>query len=392
MRDIFPGYYRPTDEQFNELWQRCIFVLDANVLLNFYRYSPKTGEELLKILRRVSDRLWLPHQVALEYQDNRLDEIAQQEEIYGRVTSLLDKAQEELNVLLRRGHLSIDVDALMNRLRSTFAEVKNELSERKEQHPKLFSEDYIRDALTTIFEAKVGKDYTQERLNEIYKLGEKRYVQEMPPGYKDSSKKGVKRYGALTIDEKYGDLILWHQIIDQAKSTNQAVIFITDDTKEDWWWVSRGRIIGPRPELVQEIRNEANVLFYMYTPDRFIEYARDYLGVQVTQEVVDEVRDVAESRSDWTDEVVSALAALGGEARLPEIYALIHETTTRKLPVSWQDIIRYTLYIHSSESPAYRGGEDLFRRVGRGLWGLKYTQEANNQANIVDIASDNNSS
>ena len=107
MRDIFPGYYHPTDEQFAELWQQCIFVLDANVLLNFYRYSPKTGEDLLDILRRVADRLWLPHQVALEYQENRLDEIAQQEDIYNRVTGILDKAQEELNALLRRGHLSI---------------------------------------------------------------------------------------------------------------------------------------------------------------------------------------------------------------------------------------------------------------------------------------------
>jgi len=392
MRDIFPGYYRPTDEQFVELWQQCIFVLDANVLLNFYRYSPKTGEDLLEILRRVADRLWLPHQVALEYQDNRLDEIAQQEEIYNRVTSLLDKAQEELNVLLRRGHLSIDVDVLLNRLRNTFTEVKNELAERREQHPKLFNDDYIREALTAIFEAKVGVAFTQERLNEIYKQGEKRYGQEIPPGYKDSSKKGIKRYGPLTIDEKYGDLILWYQIIDRAKDTKRAIIFVTDDTKEDWWWVSRGRIIGPRPELVLEMRNEANVLFYMYSPDRFIEYARDYLGVQVTQEVVDEVRDVTESRSDWKDEVVSALAVLGGEARLPEIYALIHETTSRKLPTSWQDIIRYTLYIHSSESPAYRGGDDLFRRVGRGYWGLKSLQASNNQDDIGDAASENTSS
>lgn len=389
MRDIFPGYYRPTAEQFAELWQQCIFVLDANVLLNFYRYSPKTGEDLLEILRRVADRLWLPHQVALEYQENRLTEIAQQEDIYNQVTSILDKAQEDLKLLLRRGHLSIDADALLSRLRNTFTEVKNELAERRQQHPRLFNEDEIREELTAIFATNVGAAFTQERLNEIYQLGQTRYSQEIPPGYKDNNKKGVKRYGSLTIEEKYGDLILWHQIIDKAKELKRAVIFVTDDTKEDWWWVSHGKTIGPRQELVLEMRTEANVLFYMYTPDRFIEYARDNLGVQVTQEVVDEVREVAESRSDWKDEVVSALAALGGEARLPEIYDLVHETTSRKLPVSWQDIIRYTLYIHSSESPAYRGGEDLFRRVGRGYWGLKGVQASNIQNDIGDATSEN---
>lgn len=60
MRDLFSGPYQPTEDQFTELWQQCLFVLDANVLLNFYRYSPQTSEELLTILRRIKDRLWIP--------------------------------------------------------------------------------------------------------------------------------------------------------------------------------------------------------------------------------------------------------------------------------------------------------------------------------------------
>jgi hypothetical protein len=392
MRDIFPGYYHPTQEQFVELWQQCLFVLDTNILLNFYRYSPKTGVDLLGILQRVADRLWLPHQVALEYQENRLDEIAQQENIYSRVTTILGKTQEELAALLRRGHLSIDVDTLLNKLQSTFTEVENELNERRQQHPKLFNDDHLREALTDIFEAKVGMAFTQERLNKIYELGDKRYSAEMPPGYKDNSKKGVKRYGSLIIEEKYGDLILWYQMVEKAKEIKKPVIFVTDDAKEDWWWISHGRTIGPRPELVLEMLNEAGVLFYMYTSDRFIEYARDNLGVQVTQEVVDEIREVAESRNDWKDEVVSALVVFGGQASLSEIYNHVFNTTSRKLPVSWQDIIRNTLYIHSSESSAYRGGEDLFRRVGRGYWGLKTLQSSNDQLSISNTSNESASS
>lgn len=385
MRRFFPGYYRPTAEQFMELWQQCIFVLDTNVLLNFYRYSPQTSNHLLEILRSVAERLWLPHQVALEYQENRLSEIVNQEKTYDRVTKILEKTQNELNtLLLPRGHLSIDVDALLRGIQTAFSEVKNELDNQQRLHPNLFDDDRIGEELIALFGERVGGPFTQERLNEIFKQGEIRYAQQVPPGYKDSSKKGVKRYGALMIDEKYGDLVLWHQIIDKAKESRKQILFVTDDTKDDWWWILEGRTIGPRPELVLEMQDKANVLFYMYKPDKFIEYARNYLDVQVAQEVMDEVRDVTESRSDWKDEIVSALKTLGGEARLPEIYELIRETTSRKLPTSWQDIIRYTLYIHSLDSSSYRGGEDIFRRVGRGYWGLKDVQGKDDQDNEDD--------
>ncbi|MGZ3645243.1 MAG: hypothetical protein ACXVCM_15485, partial [Ktedonobacteraceae bacterium] len=39
MQELFPGYYRPTKEEFSTMWQQCIFVFDANVLLNIYRYT-----------------------------------------------------------------------------------------------------------------------------------------------------------------------------------------------------------------------------------------------------------------------------------------------------------------------------------------------------------------
>ena len=34
MRNLFPGYYRPTDNELKELWEKATFIVDANVLLN----------------------------------------------------------------------------------------------------------------------------------------------------------------------------------------------------------------------------------------------------------------------------------------------------------------------------------------------------------------------
>ncbi len=48
MRDLFPGYYRPTEEEFAKMWQEGIFVFDANVLLNIYYNGPRKLDRSLR--------------------------------------------------------------------------------------------------------------------------------------------------------------------------------------------------------------------------------------------------------------------------------------------------------------------------------------------------------
>src|SRR6185437_6986843 len=50
MKSLFAGYYRPTPDEFNELWKNCIFVFDASVLLDLYRSTAKTRDVVLSIL------------------------------------------------------------------------------------------------------------------------------------------------------------------------------------------------------------------------------------------------------------------------------------------------------------------------------------------------------
>lgn len=383
MRKIFSGYYRPDEQQFSELWETCLFVFDANVLLNLYRYSQETRDVLIDILTKVSERLWIPHQVALEYHENRLSTIATQIRLYDDISKELQTSRRKLEDLLSDEHPSINVESLLKRIESSFSEIEGELSMHKAQHPDLSSEDDIRDILTDLFEGKTGNPYPQERLVEIYKLGKDRYEHKIPPGYEDNKKGSLKRFGNLVIEDKFGDLILWLQIVDQAKAEKKPIIFVTDDTKGDWWWITQGRTVGPRPELITEIRNEADVMFFMYTPDRFMQYAGEYLRVEITQEVVDEVQTVTAESTSWKDEILNALKALGGEAHLSEIYDYIKNTTARNLAKTWKATVRYTLQIHSSDSEAYRGGEDLFVRLERGYWAIR------NDNNVIDDESEN---
>ncbi len=96
MKKTFPGYYRPNEDEFKQLWKDCLFVFDTNVLRNLYRYSSETTNEFLELLDQISDRIWLPHQAGYEYQKGRLSEIANQEKSYDDLIKVIDKIQNDL--------------------------------------------------------------------------------------------------------------------------------------------------------------------------------------------------------------------------------------------------------------------------------------------------------
>ena len=43
MIEMFKGYLDYSDEEYKNIWENSIIVVDSNILLNFYRYSEKTG-------------------------------------------------------------------------------------------------------------------------------------------------------------------------------------------------------------------------------------------------------------------------------------------------------------------------------------------------------------
>jgi hypothetical protein len=69
--DGFEAYQTPTEADYRRLLTDGIVVPDANVLLNLYRYNEQTRNDLFLVLRALGDRLWVPHQVVVEFWRNR---------------------------------------------------------------------------------------------------------------------------------------------------------------------------------------------------------------------------------------------------------------------------------------------------------------------------------
>jgi hypothetical protein len=286
MRNTLYGYYRPTKREFDKIWKNCLIIPDTNVLLNLYRYSKETSDDFLNIFNSFSDRMWLPYQVALEYQKNRLNVITTQQKVYSNLVEVIKKQENLINSELHQigKHPVIDFLKYEGQISSFFSDIIKQIEFDKMNHPDLLENDYIRDSITSLFDGKVGLPYSPDELSVIIKEAKLRFDNHIPPGYEDLK----------TKDETnaYSDLIIWYQIIDRAKKENRPIIFITDELKNDWWWKFNGKIIGPRPELVEEIVKKANVWFYLYRPDQFLTYSKSYLKQQINQKSIKEIRDI----------------------------------------------------------------------------------------------------
>lgn len=286
MRDLFPGYYRPKDEEFDEIWKECIFTFDANILLNIYRYTPETRKRLFDISSKLKDRISVPHQAAYEYQKERPNVISQQIKAYSEIQKLLDENLQKLKDGLSKyeKHSFININEIKAIVEEAIQKTGDTLNKAKLQHPKFLKHDDLQDTLTDLLSGNIGNSYNEKDLEDIYKEAEERFKAKQPPGYMDAANKEAP--------EKYGDFVIWKQLINYAISQKKPLIFVTDDAKEDWWWEHQGETLGPRPELVKEMLSIASVRFYMYSSDRFLKYAEEFLNLPHKQEVIDEAREI----------------------------------------------------------------------------------------------------
>lgn len=300
MKEIFSSYFPPTPEQFSELWDNCLFVIDANVLLDLYRYPPKVREELFDVLTGLGDRLWVPHQAVLEYINNRHTNINSQKDQFKIVRDALsdirDKVKEQLNKKINfQNHPVLDKQAVIDQVLDALDaldDVIDSIDERKQEYTLSPDDDPIFDRVTSLLEGKIGSPYTLKRRKKIYIKGEIRYALEIPPGFRDIDKPGYNRYG---------DLVLWFQVIDKAKEIKKPIILVTGEKKEDWWRKDGRSKLGPRPELIDEMRERADVLFHLYHTDEFIRRAKQYLNIQIDEEVIEKIEEIR--RQDEAEEL-----------------------------------------------------------------------------------------
>lgn len=279
MREAMWEYLIPSLSEKEDLWDKCIFVFDANVLLNLYRYTSNTRDALLAAFDDLKDRIWLPHQVVYEFAKNRFEVIFETVEKYKKLETLEHDFLSQYKTELRIKDTDQSIVQLQQSIDSWISEQK-----RKNLLVTNASDDKILEKLLTIFSGKVGIAFSKEEMDKLSKEGKERYEKQIPPGFCDSK----KEKDALE-NNVYGDLVVWKQILDYSSSGHYDIIFVTHDQKKDWWLISKGRTVGPRIELRKEFAQVTNQSFYMYSMENFIEHYSKNKGQTADRNVLDEV-------------------------------------------------------------------------------------------------------
>lgn len=307
MKNTFKEYYKLEKKELKTLWDNAVFVFDTNVLLNMYRYQAPTRDALLNVMTKLNNRIWIPYHVGLEFQRNRLAVIAEQHKKYSEVQNVISSSisnmNDELNNLqLEKRHSHINPKNLLEEINKIKNNFIVELEKLEEKSININSDDKIRESIDTLFKGKIGNPpENQIDIDNIFIEGKTRFENAVPPGFKDTSKgkdfSDKFMHSGITYERKYGDLIIWKQIISYAKSGSlKDLIFITDDNKSDWWWKidSNGtKTIGVRPELTNELFKEAGVKkFNAYSTDNFLTHANEMLDTKVKTEVIEEIKAV----------------------------------------------------------------------------------------------------
>lgn len=311
MKDKYPGWYPKSAEEASALWDNAIFVPDANVLLHCLRHPAAVREELLRLFEVLKASLWIPYQVGLEFHRNRLDVELGAQDAYETLIkdqeAILEKARERLRQL--RAHPTISVAKELTALDMFAGDFRGRMIAAQAAHPVQQIADAV-SRLTQLLNGRIGDKWKPEQLAAVKKEGDDRYSKKIPPGYKDAKKDGGEF-------DKFGDLIIWKDMMAKAKSDKRPIIFISDDAKEDWWWIHKGRKLGPRPELIEEFRAGSDQDFHIYEFSQFLRFAA--VRFPEIQAGVDQVEKSLEDDERARKRQSEAAEATETQARVREV-------------------------------------------------------------------------
>ncbi|MFD4695397.1 PIN-like domain-containing protein [Streptomyces sp. NPDC058463] len=287
-----------------------VVVLDTNVLLSLYEYTPTARQQVLDALQNVQSQLWLPHQVGLEFVQNR------HRVITGRKKAL-EEGRRILQNKLRDAKTAVkEARSHTQRMLMKYAQdvqASNELDTQisNQAIEELFSDwstalgnqisklsdyditispggegDDVLSQVAALFGDQISDpphpEKTRQRVEEASRY---RFPNLIPPGFMDSGKD--------TALASSGDFLLWEETIaHMAASTERShLLFVSNDTKEDWYQPKgEGRDSArPWPALANELRLRTGAELRMETPGDFFRGINRFLHVEITEATYAEI-------------------------------------------------------------------------------------------------------
>lgn len=293
MRDKFPWYFKPLEAEIEDVWANGILTIDANVLLDLYRYHKSTRESIIKSIKDFKGCKWISYQATDEFLRNREAVIAESKVSFDAILKLTSPFKEHLTKLeteLKAHRLVHDnvLAKLKENIGAAIKEYEEEIDNIKKDYYCIIENDDVLEIVLDVFRDAIGDDFPEEQKKQLSETAKSRIENKIPPGYMDSKKEGGK---------SYGDYYMWKQILDKSKKDGKQIIFVTSDLKEDWWQKSSGLTIGPRVELIKEAIQFSDKRIFIYSTDRFLKFSLQRNAQPENREALAEIRALQISKN-----------------------------------------------------------------------------------------------
>jgi len=296
MRDLFDHFYVPDEEATATAMKTGLVVPDANVLLGLYKVQPAARGELFGALEKLGTRLWIPYQVGLEFQRNRLVVMKDREAHFGNTQKEFDAAIGDLCEKVKEfagarfavaSETVAEIEQTLRRAQKLITNCVSGAEKANDVRLKGYDSDKIRARLEALLGDRIGSPMEPKELEEAKKEARRRVDAKEPPGYKDKDK-----------PDPTGDYLVFKQMMNEAAKQKLPVVFVTDDRKEDWYRREHGLTLGARHELREQMMTGAGVPFIIMTTEAFLVHAKKYLNAEVSDATVDQAKELPDALAE----------------------------------------------------------------------------------------------
>ncbi|GAA1792123.1 PIN-like domain-containing protein [Nostocoides veronense] len=297
LTDGFDQFYRPTAERETRAFEEGLIVLDANVLLHVMRYSPTAREELLGVIEAIADRCFVPHQIALEYNRNRVRVVAdRRSELDAAATEIDDirsKVRKVVNNLRDRRTLSQEeVGTLEAAVTDFFAALEAASSDAADQYDldadRLVGQvDEWTARLERALTEKVAPPPDDQVHGKDVLEADRRRGAGLAPGFKDKAG---------------GDYLWWAEVMRCESLSGKPLVVVSDDAaKGDWRYEMRGIPVGPHSILADDVRQAGGTDLVLLTTRDLLRLAEQAGASPVSESTLAESEKVlVERREPWS--------------------------------------------------------------------------------------------
>jgi hypothetical protein len=278
--------------------ENAIFAIDANVLLNLYKFNRSTAREVLDALGRMSETLFVPHQALHEFWSRREDvqRGVHHSEAVGKIESSVDEISRVTEQWLTRTGLGNDTNQIpesnmSQRVRDDLLAARAAATRvadhiRRTQSDALAGEEWVLPLLESTLKGRVGEAPTAEARKELLAKFVERVKDNIPPGTRDVE----VRKGDAT--RAFGDYFIWSQCIQEAqmRSTKAGkpldLTLVTNDLKDDWVRFAGNDARPPlaHRHLIREYHEATRGQFRIRTFRDLLDIANAHFGAEVSEQ------------------------------------------------------------------------------------------------------------